>query len=172
MLARNGKTGVIPAVIAGLALAIGGAWGLPAHAAIAHKSAKPIVGHRIAGHRPLSAFTASPKHLRGPRKPVLGKVRPPRPTLPTRIQRAESAAMSRARRTGRPGVVAAETTPTVEVMAHPNGLLSMTSNVFPVRVKVHGVWRPIDPTLRRTATGWAAALASVAAACSPGGARA
>src|SRR5215472_5331785 len=170
MLARNGKAGAITSVVAGLGLALGGAWGLPAQAAVAHKSAKPIVGHRIAGRRPLSAFTASPKHLRGPRKPAVGKMAPPaRSIRPTRVQRAESAAMSRARRTGRPVVVAAETTPTVEVTAHPNGLLEMTSNVLPVRVKVHGVWRSINPRLRRTATGWAAAVASVPVTFSPGG---
>jgi lysophospholipase L1-like esterase len=170
MLAGVGKSRLIAAVVAGLGLALGGAWGFPAQAAVAHKSARPIVGHRIAGHRPLSAFTASPKHLRGPRKPVPGKMaRLARPTRPTRVQRAESAAVARARRTGRPVVVAAETTPTVEVTAHPSGLLSMTSNVFPVRVKVHGVWRAIDPKLRRTSSGWAAAVASVPVTFSPGG---
>src|SRR5258708_4404552 len=130
MLAGVGKARLIPAVVAGLGLAIGGAFPMPAHAAIAHKSARPIVGHRIAGDRPLSAFAASPKHLRGPRKPVLGKVRSARPVRTTRIERAESAAMSRARRTGRPVVVAAETTPTVEVMAHPNRVLAMTWTVL------------------------------------------
>src|SRR5215472_12585871 len=169
MVAKNGKVSAIAAVIAGLGLALGGAWDLPAQAAIAHKSARPIVGHRIAGHRPLSAFTASPKHLRGPHKPVVGKVRPAKPARPTRVQRAESAAMARARQIGRPVVVAAETTPTVEVSVHPDGLLEMTSNVFPVRVKVHGVWRSINPRLRRTASGWAAAVASVPVTFSPGG---
>src|SRR5215472_10302865 len=169
MVAKNGKVSAIAAVIAGLGLALGGAWDLPAQAAIAHKSARPIVGHRIAGHRPLSAFTASPKHLRGPHKPVVGKVRPAKPARPTRIQRAESAAMARARQIGRPVVVAAETTPTVEVSVHPDGLLEMTSNVFPVRVKVHGVWRSINPRLRQTASGWAAAVASVPVTFSPGG---
>jgi hypothetical protein len=169
MVAKNGKVSAIAAVVAGLGLALGGAWGLPAQAAIAHKSAKPIVGHRIAGHRSLSAFTASPKHLRGPRKPVVGKVRPARPARPTRIQRAESAAMARARLTGKPVVVAAETTPTVEVTVHPDGLLEMTSNVFPVRVKVHGAWRAINPRLRRAASGWGATVASVPVTFSPGG---
>src|SRR5579863_2143975 len=174
MLARNGKAGVIPAVVAGLGLAIAGASGFPASAAvIAHKSAKPIAGHRIAGHRPPSSFTPNPRHLLGPRKAVPGKVRPARPARLTPVERADSAAetaaMSRARRTRRPVVVTAETTPTVQVTAHPDGLLSMTSNVFPVRVKVDGAWRAINPTLRRTASGWSAAVASVPVTFSPGG---
>ncbi len=68
--------------------------------------------------------------------------------------------MSRAMRTGRPVVVAPLTTPTVEVKAHPDGLLSMTSNIFPVRTRVHGAWRAINPALRRAARGWEPAAAS------------
>jgi hypothetical protein len=78
--------------------------------------------------------------------------------------------MSRAMRTGKPVVVAAETTPTVEVMARPSGLLSMTSNVLPVRANVDGVWRKLDANLRRTAGGsWAPAVASVPVRFSDGG---
>jgi hypothetical protein len=54
-------------MVVGIALAIGGAWSAqvatPTAAAVAAKP-KPLVGHRIAGSHPLSAFTASPKHLR------------------------------------------------------------------------------------------------------------
>ncbi len=160
-------------------------------------AAKRVVGHRIAGQRPLSAFAPSPKHLRGPRKAVPGKAVPgkavpgkavpgkavpgmtgpgqaapahARPLRLTAGQRAESAALSRAEAIGKPVVVAAEMTPTVEVVAHPTGLLSMTSNVFPVRVKVRGAWRAINPALRRTADGaWAASAASVPVVFSGGG---
>ena len=46
----------------------------------------------------------------------------------------------------------------------------MTSNVFPVRAKVHGVWRAIDARLRRTASGsWAPAVANVPVTFSAGG---
>ena len=128
------------------------------------------VGHRIAGRHPLSSFAASPKRLRGPHKALVGKARPVKPVRLTGIRKAESAAMSRAMRTRRPVVVAAETTPTTEVVAHPDGLLSMTSNVFPVRVKVGGGWRAINPALRRTASGaWAPAVASVPVTFSNGG---
>ncbi len=168
----------LPAVIAGIGLAAGGAWGLPLGAAQAAQAAmpKPLAGHRIAGYHPRSAFAASPKHLRGPRPAVPGNTGPgstgpARPVRMTRVQRAESAAMARARLTGRPVVIGAQTTPTVEVQAHPDGLLSMTSNVFPVRVKVRGTWRAINPTLRRTAGGgWAATTASVPVTFSAGGA--
>ena len=78
--------------------------------------------------------------------------------------------MKQAIKTGKPVLVAAETTPTVAVKARPNGLLSMTSNVYPVRVRVHGAWRPINPRLRRTAAGtWSPAVASVPVAFSGGG---
>ncbi len=78
--------------------------------------------------------------------------------------------MTRARQTGRPVVVAAATTPTVLVQAHPDGLLSMTSNVFPVRVKIGGAWKAINSKLRKTASGgWAPALASVPVTFSGGG---
>jgi hypothetical protein len=45
----------------------------------------------------------------------------------------------------------------------------MTSNIFPVRAWMHGAWRAINPALRRTASGWAAAVASVPVTFSPGG---
>ena len=168
-------------MVAGIALATAGAWGLPLGAAQAAKAAttaaatkpKPLVGRRIAGYHPLSAFAASPKHLSGPHKAVVGKSRPAKPARPvrlTRLQRSESAAMTRARLTGKPVVVTAETTPTVEVEARPGGLLEMKSNVLPVRAKVHGVWRALAPVLRRTATGtWAPTVASVPVRFSPGG---
>ncbi len=161
----------LAAVIAGLGLALGGAATLPASQAAA--AIKPVTGHRIAGLRPRSSFAPSPGHLRGPRHAVTGKAAPGK-TRPVRrltpLQRAESAAMTRARQTGRPVVVGAATTPTVVVKARPDGLLSMTSNVFPVRVKVHGIWKAINPKLRKTASGARAPVtASVPVTFSPGG---
>jgi hypothetical protein len=142
-------------------------------ATVVHKAIKPLAGHRIAGYHPLSEFAANPRHLGGPRKAVAGVARTPRPVRPVRPtarQRAEAAAFARARQTGRPVVVASETTPTVEVQARPDGLLEMKSNVLPVRAKVHGVWRAINPVLRRTAAGtWAPTVASVPVRFSPGG---
>jgi hypothetical protein len=78
--------------------------------------------------------------------------------------------MKQAIKTGKPVLVAAETTPTLAVKARPNGLLSMTSNVYPVRALVHGAWRSINPRLRRTAAGtWSPEVASVPVAFSGGG---
>jgi hypothetical protein len=132
------------------------------------------LGTGLPGITRLSAFAANPRHLAGPRKAVAGVARlpgPMRPTRPTARQRAEAVAFARARRTGKPVVVAAETTPTVEVQARPDGLLAMKSNVFPVRARVHGVWRAINPVLRRTAGGaWAPTVASGPVAFSAGGA--
>ncbi len=119
-----------------------------------------------------AAAPGRPQHLFGPRRAVLGRPASPRQVRRlSAVQRAESAALATASRAGRPVVVTAQTTPTVEVEAHPDGLLSMTTNVLPVRVKVHGTWRPIDPKLRRTAAGaWTASVASVPVTFSGGGA--
>ncbi|HET9898138.1 MAG TPA: LamG-like jellyroll fold domain-containing protein [Streptosporangiaceae bacterium] len=160
----------LPAVIAGLGLALGGVAALPAGQAAA--AVKPITGHRFAGQKPRSSFARNPGQLRGSRHAVAGKARPAkaRPVKFTPLQRAESAAMTRARQTGKPVVVSAATTPTVVVKAHPDGLLSMTSNVFPVRVKVHGTWKAINANLSRTADGsWAPQVASVPVTFSGGG---
>src|SRR6185437_8117046 len=168
--ARAGRAGRgLTAALAGLALAgLALAGSLAGGRAMA--AAKPLVGHRVAGHRPLRSFAAGPKHLRGPRRAVPGKMRPVRPVRLTPDQRAESAAMERAIKTGKPVLVAAETTPTVAVKARPDGLMSMTSNVYPVRVLVRGAWKSIDPRLRRTAAGtWSPAVASVPVAFSGGG---
>jgi hypothetical protein len=180
--AGRGSRG-LAAVAAGLALGLACGQAAPGAAqASVHGPAgsaqviKPLVGHRIAGQHPRSAFAANPERLRGPREAVVGvarparSLRPARPVRFTRVQRAESAALARARLTGRPVVVEAATTPTVEVRARPDGLLSMKSNVLPVRVKVHGTWRAINPVLRRApGGGWAAAVASVPVTFSGGG---
>jgi hypothetical protein len=164
---RAGRIGRgLTVVVAGAGLALGG--NLEGGQAMA--ASKPLVGHRVAGQRPLTSFAAGPKHLRGPRRAVPGKVRSAKPVRMTPDGRAELTAMKQAIKTGKPVLVAAETTPTVAVKARPNGLLSMTSNVFPVRVKVHGVWKAINPKLRRTAGGsWAPAVASVPVTFSGGG---
>src|SRR6185437_12904606 len=170
---RTGRIGRgLIAVVAGAGLAFGalGALGGSMAGGQAMAASKPLVGHRVAGHRPLSSFAAGQKHLRGPRRAVPGKVRPARPVRLTPGERAESTAMKQAIKTGKPVLVAAETTPTLAVKARPNGLLSMTSNVYPVRALVHGAWRSINPRLRRTAAGtWSPEVASVPVAFSGGG---
>lgn len=45
--------------------------------------------------------------------------------------------------------IASLTTETTKVTANPNGTFTMTNNPLPVRVKVHGKWRPVSPALRR-----------------------
>ncbi|HET9898143.1 MAG TPA: LamG-like jellyroll fold domain-containing protein [Streptosporangiaceae bacterium] len=169
--------GRITAVVAGTALALSGTVvsGAVTSAQAVAASKPPAghagqTGHRIAHRRPLSDFAAGPKHLRGPSAAIPGKTRPARPVKLTPDQRAESASMKRAMRTGKPVLVGAETTATVAVMARPNGLLSMISNVFPVRVKVHGAWKPIDARLRRAAGNrWTPAASSMPVTFSGGG---
>lgn len=166
---RVGRIGRgLSAVVAGAGLALGGS--LAGSGSQAMAGSKPLVGHRVAGHRPATSFAVGPKHLRGPHRAVAGNARPARPVTLTPDERAESAAMKQSIKTGKPVLVAAETTPTVAVKVHPNGLMSMTSNVYPVRVKVHGTWKPINPRLRKTAAGaWSPALASVPVTFSGGG---
>lgn len=64
---RAGRIGRgLTAVATGTGLALGGSRaGSQAMAA-----SKPLAGHRVAGHLPLSSFAAGQKHLRSPRRAV------------------------------------------------------------------------------------------------------
>src|SRR6185437_3659393 len=53
---------------------------------------------------------------------------------------AAAAALARARVTGRPVIVAPDTTPTSVVAANPDGTFTDTVSALPVRVRRHGVW--------------------------------
>ncbi|GAB2969082.1 hypothetical protein GCM10017788_80370 [Amycolatopsis acidiphila] len=55
--------------------------------------------------------------------------------------------------TGKPVEVTAETTPTRQVMANPDGTFTATSNRVPVRTQKNGTWVPIDTTLHTNADG-------------------
>ena len=110
-------------------------------------------------------------HLSGPHLAKIGKpAPPPRPRRLTPAERAVVAAGRKAIRTGKPAIVTSQTTATTSVVAHPNGMLSMTSNPLPVRVKLHGAWAAINPSLRRTGTGtWAPVASPEPVAFSGGG---
>src|SRR5258708_1916006 len=83
---------------------------------------------------------------------------------------ADVAAAERARRTGKPVVVASKTTETSQTVARPDGAFVATTYVLPVRVKVHGAWRPVSSQLRRVRGGWAPAALPSGVLLSPGGA--
>lgn len=85
------------------------------------------------------------------------------------IGAAESAAVAKARATGKPVVVDAETTETTQVTARPDGAFTLTSTSMPVRVKQNGAWRPIDLDLVKTPAGWAPLAAASPVLFSAGG---
>ncbi len=102
-----------------------------------------------------SASATGHRGLAGPQAAAVVplKLAPARRAPVSRLQRAEAAALSLARRRGRPVVVAADTTATSQVVAQPDGLLDLVASVFPTRVRVGGKWVPIDTALRRTSDG-------------------
>jgi len=65
----------------------------------------------------------------------------------------EDQAMVRARQTGKPVLATAETTSTSTLTANPNGTLTLTQNLAPVRKLVHGQWENLDATLVRNPDG-------------------
>jgi hypothetical protein len=78
-------------------------------------------------------------------------VRPP--AALARLTTAEAAAAARAKATHRTVPGDAATTETSATLAHPNGTFTMSTYAAPVRVKVHGTWRPVSAALHRTASG-------------------
>jgi hypothetical protein len=68
-----------------------------------------------------------------------------RPVMP----RAAAAAMARARATGRPVVVAPDTTATSVTVADPDGTFKNTVSALPVRVRRGGTWVPVSARLVR-----------------------
>ena len=61
---------------------------------------------------------------------------------------ASRAALARARATGRPVVIAPDTTTTSQTIANPNGTFTATINALPVRVRQHGAWVPVSARLK------------------------
>jgi hypothetical protein len=66
---------------------------------------------------------------------------------------AVSAASARAKSSGKPVTVAALTTGTSLTAADPDGQLTYTENVLPVRVRQHGSWVPVSTSLKRDGDG-------------------
>ncbi|MFJ8603663.1 DNRLRE domain-containing protein [Streptomyces shenzhenensis] len=66
----------------------------------------------------------------------------------------ESAALTQAARTGKDVEVTAARTTSSTTWARPDGLMRKHLYSSPVRAKVDGEWKRIDPDLRRTKDGW------------------
>ncbi|GAA4626490.1 hypothetical protein GCM10023196_034950 [Actinoallomurus vinaceus] len=70
------------------------------------------------------------------------------------IERAEAAAVRKAKESDSPVEVLAERTETRQVMAQPDGTFSSDESLLPRWVKgPDGTWQPVDPTLRATKDG-------------------
>jgi hypothetical protein len=82
---------------------------------------------------------------------------------------ADQAAAARARATGKPVEVASKTTETSQTIARPDGAFVTKTYVLPVRMKVHGAWRPVSTALRRVAGGLAPAALPSGVLLSSGG---
>src|SRR5258708_10656336 len=134
-----------------------------------------LAGTLLAG---VLATTASATPMRPARRAAAARPahRAPRPVPAAMAGRiaasrsADVAAAERARRTGKPVVVASKTTETSQTVARPDGAFVATTYVLPVRVKVHGAWRPVSSQLRRVRGGWAPAALPSGVLLSPGGA--
>ena len=62
-------------------------------------------------------------------------------------------ALARAKASGKPVPIDAATTPTQVLTANPNGTLSLTQSIEPVRARVHGTWQNLDATLIKNPDG-------------------
>jgi hypothetical protein len=79
-------------------------------------------------------------------------------------------AVARAVRTGKAVQVTGATTPTSTLTANPDGSFTLTETAAPVRTKVHGTWRALDPRLARNADGtWSPAVSTYPLTLSGGG---
>jgi hypothetical protein len=66
---------------------------------------------------------------------------------------SEDQALARAQATGKPVQATAATTATSTLTANPDGTLTLSQNLTPVRKLVHGTWQGLDATLVRSADG-------------------
>jgi hypothetical protein len=91
---------------------------------------------------PLPQTPAQPAHLA-----VIGG------NASAQLAAATAAAERQAQDSGRPVVIAGATTATTTIAAEPDGMLSLSEYVLPVRVRRGAGWVPVSTTLRRNADG-------------------
>jgi hypothetical protein len=95
------------------------------------------------------------------------------PAKPVQPAGSESSTMAiagaQARKTGKAVEVTSATTPTQQIMANPDGTLTLNLNPLPVRTKRGATWLPLDPTLRRNSDGTYSPRASASGLVLSGG---
>lgn len=74
-------------------------------------------------------------------------------TAPPATELTTEQAIAKARASGQPVPVPGATTATDTLTANPNGSLTLTRTATPARQRIGGVWRSLDPTLRRNSDG-------------------
>ncbi|RSN05667.1 hypothetical protein DMB42_27355 [Nonomuraea sp. WAC 01424] len=74
-------------------------------------------------------------------------------TPPVPAATPEGTALAKARTSGKPVEVTTARTETADVLANPDGTLTLREHLRPVRARVDGAWRPVDDTLRRNPDG-------------------
>ena len=108
--------------------------------------ARMLVAAVVAVSMSVSVVPAA--HAAGSTHPAAAGAVSPGPRLS-----GEAGALARAKSTGHPVPVAQETTATDMVTANPQGTLTLSQSVVPVRKFVGGMWQPLDATLHRAADG-------------------
>jgi hypothetical protein len=88
----------------------------------------------------------------------------------SRAHQSEQQAVAQAHRTGKPVPVNVLTTPTSTTTANPDGTLTVTESLVPVRTWTHGAWRNLSASLVRNPDGtWSPATSTYPLALSGGG---
>jgi hypothetical protein len=136
----------IAAIIIGLLVLVGLA------ASPANASPTTPSGREPAAGAPLRGL---PPHVQPATPPVVPKptAHPATPAATRPAPVTEQSATAQARATHKAVAVTADTTDTTDVVANPDGTLTMHSSVLPVRTQRNGAWVPLDPTLQANPDG-------------------
>ncbi|MEU6224733.1 LamG-like jellyroll fold domain-containing protein [Streptomyces sp. NPDC047042] len=115
----------------------------------------------------LTLLTAGMSTLTGPAEAAVSAGRPARTTP---ADRGELSALARAKASGKAVEVTGATTSTSTLTAHPDGTLTVRQFLVPVRKKVAGAWKSLDPDLVESADGRISpAVSTTGLSLSPGG---
>jgi hypothetical protein len=143
---------------------IAGTTGLAAALSIPASASSDIPARQAASAPAASAVTAATYGSRAAAPP------PTRAQLATLARRHDEAvASAQARKAHKPVVVESATDTGTLLTANPDGSFTLTETSQPVRVKQHGTWVPIDPSLVRAADGTLRTVATTTAISFSGG---
>jgi hypothetical protein len=102
----------------------------------------------------LGGLAAAPAHAATPRTAPARAAAKARPRSGgVHYYQTPSQAAAQAARTGKPVPVTGSTTTSSTLTANPDGTFTLTESNVPVRAKVHGTWRTLNPDLARNADG-------------------